>query len=188
MFGSDWLSRKDNGNTTGGCKCGPIFILMTNMNMETPLGGLGPPSLFFFELISWCCKLCATSAGTTNKLETTLGNTVHFHEPFITFKLTFTGFLCLLSLWQQHDTAPVLYASTACPNGRTDYHTCFLSPPCSLQHPINRNLHFVLSFIALATTQHVTHHPHIHNVTQWLERLPHRLLTTSPLTLPTWKA
>jgi hypothetical protein len=47
-------------------------------------GGLGPPYLFFFESISWCRKPCATSAaasaGPTSKLETTLGNTVRFHD------------------------------------------------------------------------------------------------------------
>ena len=131
------------------------------MNMETPLGGLGPLSLFFFELISWCHKLCATSAaasaGAINKLETTLGNTVHFHDLFITFKLTFTGFLCLLLLWQQHDTSPVLYASTARPNGPTDYHTCFLSSPPSLQHPINWNLH--VFFVIYCSGNNMAHHP-----------------------------
>ena len=111
-----------------------------------------------------CTTSAAASAGATNKLKTTLGNTIHFHNPFITFKLTFTGFLCLLSLWQQHNTVPALYASAACPNGRTDYHACFLSPPCSLQHPINRNLHF---FCHLLLWQQHGMSPTTHTSTMW---------------------
>ena len=101
------------------------------------------------------------------------------------FKLTFTGFFGLLLLWQQHDTVPMLYTSAACPDGPTDYHARFPSPPFSLSHPLNRNLQ--VCFVVYCSGNNTARHPQPTRP-QWLNCLPCPLITTPPLTLPTWKA